>query len=261
MFDTSNVGCATTLLDTPNMVRAADHSPDTDPQVYTALMRIKPGDLSRSGWATKAGIPRNIFNDIKRHGNPKRATLEKLLGAIGWSLDRFEAEAGLYPVQSEVRGAGAVGFLEMSDLVFGDKPLAPLPLYGAAIGGEMGDHEEHFQMTELDLSEVLDYLRRPASLADDSDSYALTIVGDSMWPRFKPGERVGVSPKAEIHIGDDVIVQLRGNGDDRIRRVLIKELVRRTATYIELKQYNPTSILRVERKQIAAMHKVKGHFL
>lgn len=82
-----------------------------------------------------------------------------------------------------------------------------------------------------------------------------------MVPRFKPGERVGVSPRAQVDIGDDVIVQLRNGEDDRVRLVLIKELVRRNASYVELRQYNPPVTFRVDRAEIVSMHKVKGHFL
>jgi hypothetical protein len=228
--------------------------------IYQALQRIKPDDLSFNAWAVKAGVSRPFFNDVRKHGNPKRATLSKVLGAIGWTVDQFEADTGLYAVDTEVKGADAVGFAEMKSMVFGDRPLTPLPLYGSAQGGDLGEMHD-FQLTELDLSEVLDYLRRPASLADDSDSYALKIVGSSMSPRFKPGERVGVSPRARVEIGDDVIVQLRGENTNRVRRVLIKELVRRNATYIILKQHNPPRELQVERSEIVAIHKVKGHFL
>lgn len=160
-------------------------------------------------------------------------------------------------VLTEVRGAGAVGYDELKKMVFGEEALPPLPLYGSAQGGDL----DGLAMTELDLSEVLDYLRRPASLADDQQSYALTIIGASMIPRFKPGERVGVSPRARVEIGDDVIVQLRGENSNRVRQVLIKELVRRSATHITLAQYNPSRELRIERKDVLAMHKVKGHFL
>lgn len=226
--------------------------------MHQALLRIKPPALSKNAWTVQAGVSRSFFTDVKKHGNPERETLEKVLGAIGWTIDRFETESGLYPVQTEVRGAGAVGHSELRSLVFGEDPLPPLPLYGSAQGGNLDDD---FALTELDLSEVLDYLRRPASLADDRDSYALTIVGDSMSPRFKPGERVGVSPRARIEIGDDIIVQLRGTDTDRVKRVLIKELVRRRADHIILKQHNPPHELRIERADIVSLHKVKGHFL
>lgn len=230
----------------------------TDPPLYRALMRIKPADLTLNAWTMKAGVSRPFFNDLKKHGNPKRQTLEKVLDAIGWTFDRFETESGLYSVKTEVRGADAVGFDELKEMVFGEQPLPPLPLYGSASGGNLVDH---FALTELDLNQVLDYLRRPASLADDVSSYALTIVGASMSPRFKPGERVGVSPRARVEIGDDVIVQLRGEGSDRVQRVLIKELVRRNGSSIILKQHNPVAELTVDRRDIVSMHKVKGHFI
>lgn len=245
------------LLDRPYNMLVDEPQPSA---LYLALMRIKPDDLTPNAWAVKAGVSRPFFNDLRKHGNPKRATLSKVLAAIGWTVDRFEAETGLYPVDTEVRGAGAVGFGEMKSMVFGEQPLAPLPLYGSAQGGELGEQHD-FALTELDLSEVLDYLRRPAALADDKESYALTIVGSSMSPRFKPGERVGVSPRARVEIGDDVIVQLRGENTNRVRRVLIKELVRRNASHVVLKQHNPPRELQVDRSDILAIHKVKGHFL
>lgn len=191
--------------------------------------------------------------DDKDIGGRFRANLSNAIAANAASVDAME-----HRVLTEVRSAGAVGFDEMKCLVFGDEPLAPLPLYGSAQGGDLDDD---FALTELDVSDVLDYLRRPAALADDQESYALSIVGSSMTPRFKPGERVGVSPRARVEIGDDVIVQLRGENTNRVRHVLIKELVRRNASYIILKQHNPARELRVERSDILAMHKVKGHFL
>jgi hypothetical protein len=262
MLDAFNIAQGAALLDGPNTVPdAAPSATPVDPPVYTALMRIKPSGLTKGGWATKAGLARNVFNYIQQHGNPKRETLQKLLGAIGWTLERFEAEARPGTVLSEVRGADAVGIMEVDELFYGPQPLPLLPVYGSAIGGELGDGEEHIQLIELDTSEVLDFLRRPAGLASDRDAYALIIQGDSMYPRFKPGERVAVSPNSEPQIGDDVIVQLRAEGDDRVRMVLIKELVRRTATYVELRQYNPLNVFRISRRKIVAMHQVRGHFL
>lgn len=84
-----------------------------------------------------------------------------------------------------------------------------------------------------------------------------------MRPRFRPGERVGVSPRTPVSIGDDVIVQLRGSDGvdgELVKTVLIKELVRRGSTHVELKQYNPEMTFKVEVKRIAAMHLVRANF-
>jgi transcriptional regulator with XRE-family HTH domain len=142
--------------------------------------------------------------------------------------------------------------------------LAKLPLWGGALGVREFDPDQHVELTELDMSDVLEYIDRPASLAHDRNAYCVSVIGDSMMPRFRPGKRLYVSTRATPAIGDDVIVQLRGNGTDtatyrdRVTSVLIKELVRRSATFIELKQYTPEMTFRVSMDQVAAMHKVLG---
>lgn len=184
------------------------------------------------------------------------ATREKLRtrfpGFPGW-------DGGSHVVRSEVAGFGDRPF----DEKFGSDDLPAIPVVGSAIGVNFFDPEEQIELTEVDVGEVLDHVARPLSLARDNQAYALTVVGDSMWPRFRPGRRVIVSPRAPISIGDDVIVQLRGSEGDadfreRVALVLIKELVRRSAGYIELRQFNPDVTFRVETERVAKMHKVVG---
>jgi hypothetical protein len=195
MFDNSTIEAKPSLFDIPNMPDQPEN------RVYTSLMALKPPGMSLNAWAQRAGVGRSIFADIRRHGNPTSETLDKLLHVAGVSFVQFDA--GLHPVKAEVRSAGIVGLREVSSAFHGDKPLPGLPLYGSAVGGEYGEVEEHIELTELHLNEVLEWLARPAQLASDKDAYVLTIVGDSMSPRFKPGERVAVSPRASVSIGDD----------------------------------------------------------
>jgi hypothetical protein len=233
---------------------------DAAPAIYRALLALKPDELKLGPWAERAGLARNYFNGLKDHGNPRREALDALLGAIGRTqtdLDRL-----MQPVGAEVAAIPGPATHDMRRTFYGEGDLPPLQLMGTAIGGEFGDLDEDIELTELHLGDVLGYLARPASLAGDIKAYALTIVGDSMSPRFRPGERVGVSPRAPVAIGDDVIVQLRGPEDDgeRIKMVLIKELVRRTANYVELRQYNPDMTFRVEAKRVASLHAVRANF-
>lgn len=219
----------------------------------------------------------DLMRDMRRKGTtPSADKLDMLAAYLGttsrWLLrgeDEQEAEeraaAARNLVRSEVRGAGQVGISDVRTAFYGETPGA-LPLIGTAMGGELtsfDDLDDQVETTELHLGEVLEYLARPLSLANDGDAYAITIVGDSMFPRFKPGERATVSPKSPVHIGDDVIVQLRGaDGDDeRIKLVLVKELVRRSAGFVELRQYNPLVTFRIEAKRVASLHKVRSlHF-
>jgi SOS-response transcriptional repressor LexA len=248
----SFLGC-----DTSFMARSTATEPS---RRYQLLSSLRPEGLTEAEWTRRAKVSSSWFQDLKRGAVPRVDTLERVLDVIAISPAEFETMDA--PVLSEVRAGGARGFSDVHRQFYGERPLPDLPLYGSAVGGEYGDIDEHIELTELHLHEVLDYLARPAKLAKDPDAYSLTIVGDSMAPRFKPGERVAVSPKASIGIGDDVIVQLRStqSDDERIRMVLVKELVRRGAGYVELKQHNPAVTFRIEWHRVAAMHKVMGHY-
>lgn len=246
------------MLDITNIMAAAGNS-----NIYDRLMAVKPAELSKSAWAARAGFSRSIFNGIRDHGNPTSATLAKLLDAIGVSLAQFDA--GEQPVRSEIRGTGMTEAQASAAWSLPARDSAPVPLLGTAFGGDWNDLED-VELTELRLAEVLDYLGRPPSLAEDPNAYAVEIVGESMAPRFEPGERAFVSPKAAVRPGDDVIVQLRApdEGDDasdfagQITEVLIKRLVKRTAQYVELRQFNPDRTFKVPIARVRRIHRVRG---
>src|SRR6187455_3069515 len=66
-------------------------APADESAIYRDLMRFKPDRLTPNAWAVRAGVSRTVWADMKRHGNPSRRTLEKLLAAAGSSLAEFEA--------------------------------------------------------------------------------------------------------------------------------------------------------------------------
>jgi phage repressor protein C with HTH and peptisase S24 domain len=107
-------------------------------------------------------------------------------------------------------------------------------------------------LTEIRMAERLGVLPCPPSLATDPDAYAVTIAGESMWPRFRPGRRIAVSPGLPVAIGDDVVVALRS------RLALVKELAKRATTFIELRQFNPDVTFCVEATDMIAVHKIVG---
>lgn len=244
--------------------------PDTMPPPgkvshFDALTAVKPANLSFNAWAAKAGLNRAIFANMREHDNPTTDTLTKLLDAADVSQAAFDAVLRGAPatVLTEVRAAGAA---KDGDRRSNSSAPQNMPHYGAAIGGEIEGIKEHVELIELYTGEVLEWVDRPDDLRDDPMSYRLTIVGDSMVPRFNPGERVDISPRAPVRVGDDVIIQLRNDDDDeRVKMVLIKAFVRRTATGILLRQYNPALEFEVSAEQIvtdsrgrAAIHRVRG---
>jgi len=223
-------------------------------QIYEDLMRFKPQELTPNAWAVKAGVSRTVWADMRRHGNPSRRTLEKLLTAAGSSLAEFEA-LRIGPV-SDV--GTATGLADRGALPWGGQTLPPLLLVSTAMAGEWGGGTPKIELTELRSGQILDRLPRPPSLSNDPGAYAITVVGDSMWPRFRPGRRVAVSPGAPVAIGDDVLVKLKDGGDSQGVRVLIKELVRKTASGVELRQFNPGATFEVAAADIASIERIAG---
>lgn len=225
------------------------------PQIYLDLMRFKPEEMTPNAWATKAGVSRTVWADMRRHGNPSRRTLEKLLTAAGSSLAEFEALRIGAPMAD--RPAHASG-LRDSRLGWGAPQLPPLPLLATAMASEWASGIE---VLELRDREIVERLPRPPSLAADAGAYAITILGDSMWPRFRPGRRVAVAPKAPVAIGDDVLVKLKGGVDGSSIRIMVKELVRNSGADVELRQFKPEIAFHVPGDQVVGLEKVVGELI
>lgn len=228
-------------------------------QIYRELMRFKPDGLSANAWAVKAGVSRTVWSDMRRHGNPSRRTLEKLLAVAGSSLAEFEAlRVGAEPRPVGIR-LESVG--EGGQRGWNAAQPPPLPLLATALAGEWGTPGSRIELLEIENERWIERLPRPPSLAVDGEAYAITVVGDSMWPRFRPGRRIAVSPRSPIAIGDDVLVILRANSSAGNRLVLLKELVRRTSTHIELRQFNPDATLSVSAAEVETIHRVCGELI
>src|SRR5690348_6447504 len=130
--------------------------------IYEDLMRFKPEGMSPNAWAMNAGVSRTVWADMRRHGNPSRRTLEKLLTAAGSSLAEFEA----------LRiGGGSLSRQEAAHGVadrpsgWGASQLRPLPLLATAMGGAWGDADPEIELMDLWPARIVNRLARPASLA------------------------------------------------------------------------------------------------
>lgn len=174
-------------------------------QLVGQLMRFLPEGLSANGWALRAGVSRTIWSDLRRHGNPSRRTLEKLLGSAGSSIAEFEALRA-DPVADEVEGEPALG-----DRNWGWKgaPLAPLPVVHCAEAGRW--REGSLTAWQIDRSRRLSLTPRPPSLAADGEAFALTVPGKVMAPRFRTGRTIAISPAMSVAPGEDVLVRLVGS--------------------------------------------------
>lgn len=228
----------------------------TASEIYRDLMHFKPDGLSANAWAIQAGVSRTVWADMRRHGNPSRRTLEKLLNAAGSSLAEFEA-LRVGPEGGRLAGTGGLAERRPG---WGPASLPPLPLVTSRLAGEWGEPGSRIELTEIRPDELLEQLPRPASLAADADAFAVTMVGDAMWPRFRPGSRIAVSPRAPVAIGDDVLVRLKSARADA-QPVLIKQLVKRSAASVELRQFNPDLTFAVDAAEVAAILRIPGELI
>lgn len=140
-----------------------------------------------------------------------------------------------------------------------EKLSRDVPVYGTALGGTMNFQGTAIEQTTLNSGEIIAFFQRPAILNGRSNVYGLYIQGASMSPRFEDGEAAFVERGRPPRIGDEVVVYLRDKADDDGERavgVLVKRLVRNSASYVELEQFNPPVTFRIDRTDIVRIDRV-----
>lgn len=148
-------------------------------------------------------------------------------------------------------------------LEYPQRMVRDIPVYGTALGGDAAYSEGEggeivVEQTDLNTGDVIDYFRRPPGLSSRKKVYGLYVSGTSMEPAFEAGAPLIVDPTRTPSIRDYVVVYLR-NGeeeDDAVSKVLVKRLMRRSSSFIELEQFNPHSEFRVSTKNVVSLHRV-----
>lgn len=127
-----------------------------------------------------------------------------------------------------------------------------LPIYGLATGDDDGRLE--FSGTALDTIDC------PPGLEAVPDAYAVWVSGETMSPRFKPGELVFVHPQRPARRGDDVVVHLAPDGSGGPSTGFIKEFDVWTPTELITWQHNPSKEVPFERSRVQSVHVIIGQF-
>ena len=180
--------------------------------------------LTPSGLARKAGLDATTFNPSKRRSGdgrsrwPSTESIAKILDATGASLDEF--------VQLVRRRGAALGGAAFPS-------SRPLPLLGFAQAGAGGFFDDGGFPAGQGWDEV------PAPALADENAYVLKVTGDSMMPLYRHGDKIVVSPTAQVRKGDRVVVKT-ADGE-----VMAKILRRKTQKAFELESLNPDHEMRV----------------
>ena len=182
--------------------------------IWRAIDRLASAKgLSVSGLAKLAGLDPTTFNRSKRATSdgklrwPSTESLSKILGATGVSLSEFVAL--ITPSQIQARNA-----------------IQRIPVIGYAQASDPG----YFDEAGLPIGHGWDQLLFPD--IGDCQAYALEMSGDSMEPVYRDGDHIIISPSANIRRGDRVVLRSVAG------EILAKQLVRETATRIELRSFN-----------------------
>jgi phage repressor protein C with HTH and peptisase S24 domain len=132
-------------------------------------------------------------------------------------------------------------------------PFAPpdrLPVLGMAECGPDG--------WSLWNGDVIDTIPKPSGLAGAPGAYAVYVVGNSMEPRYYPGEVAHIHPGRPVTIGSFVLVQKKPGAPGEPPLAVIKRLARRSATKIVLEQFNPPKTFDLKLEDMVSIHKVVG---
>lgn len=124
-----------------------------------------------------------------------------------------------------------------------------LPALGTAAGSMLGNGA--FQLS----TDTIDYLRRPPALLGVRDAYALYVEGDSMWPKFEPGDPIFVHPHRKAKPGDYIVIQEPDGSDDE-RRAYVKRLVKIAGNVLRVEQFNPRATIDFVISDGLVWHKV-----
>lgn len=226
--------------------------PDENPLRDSVVAFMEDQNLKPTPWALKAGVPESTLRSFldgtvrsMRHDN-----LDKLARAAGVTIEqmtRSKAERAGKDEKGDARngnseqpaksGQGSKNRTEPGPESVTMEPInvrsmtRDVPILGVGSCGEDGLFELNGQ--------IHDHARRPPRLAGVKDAYALWVIGESMFPWRKNGQLVYVHPHQPVNIGDYVVVQVKPETPGGNIGVFIKELSRRTAKELRLRQYNP----------------------
>lgn len=183
----------------------------------------------------------------------------------------YDLRRGEQKLDDEWRARFAQAFGIEEDLLFGRVPLpAPRPVevrprkkrgrkpkaandnvllavYGLAAGSLAGA----FTQT----SEEIYHVKCPPALADVSGAYALRTHGESMVPRYMPGDILYVNPHQKVAPGDHVIIQTMLH-DNSGTETWVKRYDGEETGEVKAWQYSPPAAIRFRKRFIKHIHRV-----
>ena len=219
----------------------------------------KPRDVSMSATG-KPDLVRDIFR-LKRM--PTAPIMQQLAAELGTTTEYLLGQTeNPQQVLSEVAIAdNRLDYMTRSASRSRPEDTPGIPLVGT---GDCADlevidddgHDITIERSSFDADYQVRMIDRPPALRGARHAYAIYFQGSSMEPRFFAGEIGIVDPDRPAAPGDFVLVQLNNGEEDHVVSVLVKRLIRQTSAYLELEQFNPATVFKIDKNKVARVHKI-----
>lgn len=231
---------------------------DTCERFFERVEALRPEGVSLRQLSLSVTGKPDLLRDVKRRGHlPTADNTRRLAEELNTSVDYLLGTVNNPdPVLSEVSIA------ERRIDWRGPQPdLPPIPLVGTGDCATIAFEDETGHMLEVercsfDSDHTVRMIARPPALEGARDLYAIYFHGESMMPRFEPGEVGIVDPQRPAGPGDYVLVQLTDGEEEAVISVLVKRLVRLNARELVLQQFNPPATFTVPRSRVARVHRI-----
>lgn len=190
------------------------------------LERFKPDGMTLNGWAVSAGVSRAVWGDIRRHGNPSRRTLEKLLIAAQSSLAEFEALRVGAPMSGSPAYPSPAALSDPRSR-WRTGPMDSLQASPTSPAGHLEGAQAVVPLFEM-------------AGPPDNHRFSMPVCVANMEPRFRVGRMIVVDPRSPCRPGDDVLVGLRPDtAGSPVGRFFMAHLAQSTDRRMTLRQYSP----------------------
>jgi len=217
------------------------------------IARVAAG-LTQNDIAKHFGIARpNVTQWESGTTRPDQDRLPELAKLLNVSLDWLLNDAGEPPQVGSAAKAPKRASAEPSARLAPETDrlsLGPkdVPILGTSVGGT--DAEFHLN------GEVVDYARRLPGIANRPNVFGVYVSGESMVPKFEPGELVYAAPGRAPVSGDYVIVEFHPIEGERAAPAFIKRLKRRSGTKLICEQFNPPGEVEYDTRHVKAIYRI-----
>lgn len=234
---------------------------DIDPadRFFERIDAIKPASTSLRQLSIAITGKPDLLRDVRRKKHlPSADNIRRLAEELDTTVDYL---LGHSTARDQV--LSEVSFADRSlPYNFRQPEMPPIPLVGTGDCASLAFESDTGEMVDIERStfdpdHTVRMIARPPALRGAREVYAIYFHGESMMPRFEPGEIGIVDPSRPPAPGDYVLVQMTAaDGESEVACVLVKRLVRSSSRELVLQQFNPPVTFTVPRGRVVRVHRI-----